>query len=485
MAGVLCVDIHDFDGQSSAEQAHSRSVLIDALRGALGSMVPSSWWQVDVQHGILIVCPISPDDVMYLTQAMLHHKDVCRWRIGLHVGLLHVAPDLDGRAQTVGDGVTRARRMAAHARPAHALASRAYVEAVRDSRPGYSDLFEPATSIESATHSMQQAQGAAFEQWLVAPALDWLDLLRNELMHRSQNSQNQRGADAQSTQPVSADKTRWVAEPLPTNSAIDAAEGGHIDTAPAVETAANIPQWIQVRNLIGFWLVPANVLLVSIGVLLSQGYRVGLTEQRLLWAGLILMLLTFIWLLLTRLVPAPAFKRSSAAAWLGLFYGALLSLCATTLVLTMPQPVLQPTVPALGVSGTPLAPTAVAPPPTPSADTEPLGAAKPLSGTQVQPAAVRSPPAATSRTAPGSMPSSAAKSPANNATASVPERAKPPLVAMTPANPSSPNPSSAAATAGRATAPTSSARCNAIVARSALGEPLSPEDRQELLTLCR
>lgn len=503
MAGVLCVDIHDFDSQSSVEQTRSRAVLIDALRGVLGDMAPSSWWQVDVQHGILIVCPISPDDVMYLTQAMLHHKDVHRWRLGLHVSLLHAAPDLDGRAQTVGDGVARARRMAAQARPAHALASRAYVEAVRDSRPGYSALFEPALSSEGAAQSLQQAQGGAPEQWLVAPAPDWLVLLRNELMRRSLNSQNQSGADAQSTQPASTDKTRWMAEPLPaTFVAGSGPAGGHADAAPADQTIVNAPPWTQARDLIAHWFVPANALLVSIGVLLSQGYRVGLTEQRLLWAGLILMLLTFVWLLLTRLVGAPAVKRSSAAAWLGLFYGALLSLSAITLVLTMPRSVSQPTAPTLGMPETPLAPTALTLPPTPSASMDPPGAATSAaavlvtpSGAEVQPAAVRAPAPTASRATPDSIPSAVAKSRADNATDSTAERAKPPLAAlargtaMAPDDPSSPHSSSPAiparTSAGRPTALANSGRCSAIVARSALGEPLSPEDRQELLTLCR
>lgn len=470
LAGVLCVDIHGFASQTAVEQARSRSVLINVLSDALADMAPSSWWQIDVQHGILIVCPVSPDDVMYLAQCLLLHPELYRWRLGLHIGLLHTAPDLEGRAQTVGDGVARARLMASHALPAQALASRAYVEAVSDSRPGYGALFIPTEDSDPTLALPQHALARTSERWMVAPSADWLITLRNEVIRRSMRVQGRRLAAAQ------------AAAASPGGSTPQAASAA--GTAASAQTPADATPWTQVRELIARWFVPINALLVSIGLLLSQGHRFGLNEQRLLAVGLTLMALAGVWLVLSRLSSQPAIRGHAAAAWVGLAYGALLSLGATAaLVFALPQPAgpgfstqVTPLEPA-----SPVSPPAALPRPAPvapqAAGTEPSAADNKTLATTPRPEPAQARPAAAPATAASArLPPSPGPLPTPVATTPAPVRS----AAVAPAAPvSAPMPTT------HKTSPANTSRCNAIVARSALGEPLSPEDRQELLTSCR
>ena len=468
LAGVLYVDIHGFANQTAVEQARSRSVLIDTLHDALEDMAPSFWWQIDVQHGILIVCPVSPDDVMYLAQCLLLHPEMYRWRLGLHIGVLHAAPDLKGRPQTVGDGVARARLMASQALASQALASRAFVEAVMDSRPGYRALFVPAVGTHTSLLSPEQASGLSPDRCGVVPSADWLILLRNEVIRRSLSVQGRRLAASQAATQLAAQSALagQAASPLHATSATSPASG---------QTPADVPPWTQARDLIARWFVPVNALLVSIGLLLSQGHRFGLNEQRLLGVGLTVAALACVWLFFSRLSSKPAIKGYTAAAWVGLTYGALLSLGATAaLVFALPQPSGN----GFSTQVTPLESAPSTQPRPAPAEPAPQHAAP----TAATPPVVPMPVAAEATSAAASKPPTPAPSPrpaptqvaAPATTRAAAEPLAAPMSAPMPVPPQS----------NRAN-PANASRCNAIVARSALGEPLSPEDRQELLTSCR
>lgn len=476
LAGVLCVDIHGFANQTAVEQTRSRSVLIDALHDVLSDMSPSFWWQIDMQHGILIVCPVSPDDVMYLTQSLLLHPEMHRWRLGLHIGVLNSAPDLKGRPQTVGDGVTRASLMASLALPAQALASRAFVEAVSDLRPGYSALFMPAVGTHTSLGSSEQGMGLSPHRWRVAPSSDWLILLRNEVIRRSLNVQGRRLAAAQAA-------TQRAAQSALAGQSASPLDGIPATSAVSAPAPAEVPPWTQARDLIARWFVPVNALLVSIGLLLSQGHRFGLNERRLLAMGLTLAALACVWLLLSRLSSKPVFKGYTAAAWVGLSYGALLSLGATAaLVFALPQPngngfstLVTPLEPAPPVPSPAPVTTSVSVTP-PAASVAPTAAEAQAALAPLVPSAA--PAEAQGRPTAAPRVASVASSPRPGPTqVSASETARASAHLGAPEMKPAPTPSEAN--------PANASRCNAIVARSALGEPLSPEDRQELLTSCR
>ncbi len=432
MAGVLCVDIHRFGAQTSAQQASSRASLIEALRGALAALRPSDWWQVDVQHGVLIVCPASPDHVMYLAQAMLHQPDAMRWCMGLHLGMLQRAPDLEGRAQTVGDGVGRARFIASQAAPGQALASPAFVAAVKDVRPAYAGLLQPLANGESTAS-------------VVSASAEWFHALKADL-----------------TQPPSVPN-----QTQPEPSALKTPQ-----RVVGVADDEALP-WAQVRELIARWFVPINALLFSIGLLLSQGHRVGLSAPRLLGLGLCLTLTAIAWLWWFRGRRTPTQRRLGPVAWVGLAYGGLLSLAAF-----MAQ--------GLSLDTSPLAGDAAVMAPAEAAPT-PSGTALPSSSAPTQPIGVQpsSPGPAAS-----AAPTVVTRVPVQpDAPSRVPR-----TISRADDGPSTPTPTPtrrpAATAAGAAVAPapvaaTIAARCSAIVARSALGEPLSAEDHKELMTSCR
>lgn len=425
MAGVLCVDIHRFGDLTSAEQASSRVLLIAALRDALSVLQPRDWWQVDVQHGVLIVCPASPDHVMYLAQAMLQQPQAAGWCMGLHLGMLQRAPDLEGRAQTVGDGVARARLVAGHALPGQALATSAFVEAVKDARPGYAGLFAPMA---------RQAPGdAALVRWVVSASDEWFRTLKGELARPSDT------ASAVAAVPLTEASTT---DPSKRTLGVgNGGLGGDGDASP----------WAQSRELISRFFVPVNALLFSIGLLLTQGHRVGLSERRLLLVGLGIALPAVVWLLWSRWRRQPVQQRFGPVAWVGLSYGSLLSLAAFLALVF--------SVPASPPAGLPAAaPAAVAP-----------AVVVPTLVDAASPSALVSAPVS----APPRPPSRSLAQPA--APTAIERKATPP---------SKPVPTAVADAVGSGV-PANATRCSAIVARSALGEPLSPEDKKELLTSCR
>lgn len=211
--------------------------------------------------------------------------------------------------------------------------------------------------------------------------------------------------------------------------------------AAADETALGLG---QARELISRWFMPINALMFSIVLLLGQGGRIGLTSDRLRVAGLLLAALGLIGLgarvALRHRHRAPGWLAHRGVAWVLVAYGLFLSTGAYL---------------SAHFAG-----------PTTEAVAAPLVAAPP-------PAAVPA------------MAPTAANAPAS---ASVPAAAPVPVTVSAPSR-STPVarsvPSSLADTPAARPAAAPSPRCSAIVARSALGEPLSPADQHELMTSCR
>lgn len=412
LASFVCLELSGFVLHDVTEQAAARAHAQSFLRTCLASWPKGSWRVLDLQQRLLIQLPDSPVHALCLVLELLQAPDAWRleWKMGVHVGVYRDEVDLQGLARPSGEGVSRAIALAGYAAPGQAVASRAFVDAVRHLHVEYASLFE--SSIEETV--------LVGDRWRIQPSAAVLEQLRLEM----------------------------TVSPQPSEGIAD-------------ETSIGMGLG-QARELISRWFIPFNALIFSIAMLLAQGSRIGLTSDRLRIAGLALGLLGLIWLVaravLRRKYPTRRWLAHRGVAWVLVAYGAFLGIGAhLSGNMTGPGPTGEA--------------AALQPPHTIERHVAPVELSA-TTGTQAQ-TPHRTSAVATSDLAPLTT-SSRSQSPAVPA----PERRamgvaakEKATVAQVPAD----GPNNTA----------TSTRCSAIVARSALGEPLSPKDQQELLTSCR
>jgi hypothetical protein len=405
LASFVSLELSGFAQQGVAAQATARAQAQSFLRTCLAGWPQGAWRSLDLQQRLLIQLPDSPVHALCLVQGLLQAPAdwLGGWKIGVHVGVSHDEADLQGQPRPVGEGVTRALALAGQAAAGQAVASRAFVDAVRDLHGEYASLFE--SSAEDTV--------LLGDRWRVRASASVLEQLRLELA---------------------------AAQPAP--------------DAAADETALGLG---QARELISRWFMPFNALMFSIVLLLGQGARIGLTSERLRLAGLLLAALGLAWLgarlALRHRHRALGWLAHRGVAWVLVAYGLFLSTGAY-----LSAHFAGPAGEALAAPLPPAAAPQVAVPQAVLPATAPAAPAAPVAA----PVSVVVPAPSLSPAAPRATP------------------------APTPTPTPTPTPRVApSAEAARPTAAAPSPRCSAIVARSALGEPLSPADQHELMTSCR
>jgi len=279
LASFVGVALVGYERRSPSEQAAARAQLQARLQQGLAELPGQIWRSLDLQHHILLQLPPSPEHALHLLQYLLQAPPALLdgWKLAVHVGVVREEADLHGHPRPIGEGVTRTLALAAQAGAGQAVASRAFVEAVRGLHDAYAALFE---SSEDET----VLQG---DRWPVKASSAVLAQLRQSLPSAAVTSQT-----------------------------------------PGDETSM-VKGVGQARDLVARWFVPVNALMFSIILLLGQGGRIGLTPERLGRLAALLVLLGVGWLLgravLRRWRQPVGWLRHRGVGWVLITYGVLLS----------------------------------------------------------------------------------------------------------------------------------------------------------------
>lgn len=244
VASSVFLELVDFSKLPMSVQVQTKNHFNATLRLGLSELGENNYWVRDQGDGTLIVCQNSPEHALFLalnvynafmSLALPLSEFKPTLRIGLHLGVLKSNPDLDGRANYLGDGITATQRLMDFAQPGQILASRAFVDAVSSLHADFSSMF-------LSPESYPDKHGRLHDVYTVQPSSDALARLTEEIAARALHLSL---------------TTALAATPAPT-----------VTHSSMLEHATLI-----IRN----WFAPFNALLFMVGALWAGFQRFGLS----------------------------------------------------------------------------------------------------------------------------------------------------------------------------------------------------------------
>lgn len=146
---VLFMDVvgytkHSVDQQMMVKQSFS-TLVSDALR----SLPNEDCIKLDTGDGAAICYLGAPEEILYiaidLRDAFIDVKALCETcysvRLGINLGPVKILEDINGRRNTIGDGINSAQRIMSFAKPNQLLVSHTYYDVVSCLSEDYPGMF--------------------------------------------------------------------------------------------------------------------------------------------------------------------------------------------------------------------------------------------------------------------------------------------------------------------------------------------------------
>jgi len=169
----LFIDLVAYSKESTTGQYKIKAALITHLNAVLAPLPASSFRIRDTGDGAVVAFLNNPQHPLYaalaLWQACTAGDEAAplpfkRLRLGLHTGVVKEVPDVEGRANYVGDGINSAKRVQDLANPGQMLASRNFFDAMSHLDADYLRLFEPAGAGDDKHGRSHELYAVHFEQ---------------------------------------------------------------------------------------------------------------------------------------------------------------------------------------------------------------------------------------------------------------------------------------------------------------------------------
>jgi len=158
-ASILSVELIGYASAPAARQHAVKQALRSLLQHST-ELIPATARQVrDTDNGALVAFLTTPQHAAYVALALLRavRKDTSggaigieQLRLGLHFGAVLETAGIESRTNYAGDGVRKARQMMEVAQPGAALASRAFFDALADLDHNSNDLFNSSGTVNMA-----------------------------------------------------------------------------------------------------------------------------------------------------------------------------------------------------------------------------------------------------------------------------------------------------------------------------------------------
>jgi class 3 adenylate cyclase len=152
MTAVLFADLVGYSKKPVTDQMAAKEALRDFLQAVLASLAPDSRVVIDTGDGAAVAFLADPEHALYFAmclrrdvkaaaaQGLLRPEDL---RLGINLGPVRWAVDVNGRPNLVGEGMNSAERVMSFAAPGETTVSRSFRDAVSCLHASYQQLFEP------------------------------------------------------------------------------------------------------------------------------------------------------------------------------------------------------------------------------------------------------------------------------------------------------------------------------------------------------
>lgn len=158
ICSVVFVDLVEYSKKSVAEQILLKETCNALIAEAIDAVPPDARIVLDTGDGAAITFLGDPEDALFVALKLRdsieealtshsigigRHKANGHIRVGVNLGPVKIATNVNGGANIVGDGIAVAERIMGFALPGHMLVSRSFYEMVSRLSDDYGSLFRP------------------------------------------------------------------------------------------------------------------------------------------------------------------------------------------------------------------------------------------------------------------------------------------------------------------------------------------------------
>ena len=143
VCSVLFVDIAGYSRRGVSEQIRLKQKFNEVLAGSLADLEARDRVVIDTGDGAAIAFLDDPERALFAAVAIFDNVGELPVRMGINLGPVYLAKDLNGQDNVIGDGINVAQRVMSFAQEGELLVSRSFYEVVLLLSGDYASMFQP------------------------------------------------------------------------------------------------------------------------------------------------------------------------------------------------------------------------------------------------------------------------------------------------------------------------------------------------------
>jgi len=152
VCSVLFVDIAGYSRRGVSEQIRLKQKFNEVLAGSLADLEARDRVVIDTGDGAAIAFLDDPERALFAAVAIFDNVGELPVRMGINLGPVYLAKDLNGQDNVIGDGINVAQRVMSFAQEGELLVSRSFYEVVLLLSGDYASMFQ-ARSAQTDKHN--------------------------------------------------------------------------------------------------------------------------------------------------------------------------------------------------------------------------------------------------------------------------------------------------------------------------------------------
>jgi class 3 adenylate cyclase len=142
VCSVLFVDIAGYSKLGVGEQIKLKQRFNDLLAGSLADLEARDRVVIDTGDGAAIAFLDDPERALFAAIAIFDNVGELAVRMGINLGPVYLARDINGQQNVIGDGINVAQRVMSFAQKGELLVSRSFYEVVLLLSGDYASMFQ-------------------------------------------------------------------------------------------------------------------------------------------------------------------------------------------------------------------------------------------------------------------------------------------------------------------------------------------------------
>jgi class 3 adenylate cyclase len=143
VCSVLFLDIAGYSQRGVTEQIRLKERFNEVLAMTLADLATRDRVVIDTGDGAAIAFLDDPERALFAALGIFDNVGVLPVRMGINLGPVYLARDINGQQNVIGDGINVAQRVMSFAQAGELLVSRAFYEVVLLLSGEYAAMFEP------------------------------------------------------------------------------------------------------------------------------------------------------------------------------------------------------------------------------------------------------------------------------------------------------------------------------------------------------